>query len=126
MHPKTIWLFGLPCSGKTTIAKQLIKGVKSIHLDGDIVRATLCSDLGFSPEDRMINIRRIAQVCQILNEQGITCTCSFVTPLESHREALRGIIDNLQLVYVNCPLDDCIERDVKGMYKKAKTGEILL
>ena len=125
---KTIWLTGLPCSGKTTIAeavveKMLLHGQHVISLDGDDVRNTLNSDLGFDEKDRYENLRRIACMCEILNSKGITTICSFVSPTERLRKALDNISD-LQLVYVKASPEICAKRDVKGMWKKAKNGEI--
>ena len=126
---KTIWLTGLPCSGKTTIAKALYvemeeKGYNVICLDGDDVRETLNSDLGFSEEDRIENLRRISHICNMLNQKGITVIASFVSPTESLRSILKDNIEKLSIIYVNCSVDLCIMRDVKGMYKKALAGEI--
>lgn len=125
----TLWLTGRPCSGKTTIAEALEKKLKVeefpvAHLDGDDVRKGLCSDLGFSKEDRNENLRRIGHVSKLFNRKGNYVLASFVSPLEEYREMLDGIIDNFKLVYVNASLDECIKRDVKGMYAKALKGEM--
>jgi len=122
----TIWLTGLPCSGKTTICKQLkhkIKG-KVIHLDGDVVRNGLCSDLKFSPEDRKENLRRISHLCEILNKEGITVVASFVSPTKDARSIIKSIISNLKMIHVDCSIEKCVERDVKGMCAKAIDGKI--
>jgi adenylylsulfate kinase len=125
---KTIWLFGLPCSGKTTIAKKLTSNMNehypTIHLDGDVVRKTICKEFGFSAIDRTNNLIRVADMCEILNDQGVSTVCSFVTPLKGQRELLKAYIKFIEMIYIDCPLGVCAERDVKGMYAKAKTGEI--
>ncbi|WP_224270946.1 adenylyl-sulfate kinase [Haloprofundus salinisoli] len=123
MSGETIWLFGLPCSGKTTLAEGLI-GPSTVHLDGDYLRDTLNSDLGFSKEDRTENLRRAAGVAQALNEQGFDVVASFITPYRSQRELIAETIDDVSFVYVNAPVEVCEERDVKGMYEKARKGEI--
>ena len=123
MSGTTIWLFGLPCSGKTTLAEGLI-GPSTVHLDGDYLRNTLNSDLGFSKEDRTENLRRAAGVAQALNEQGFDVVASFITPYRSQRELITEMIDDISFIHVNAPLDVCEERDVKGMYEQARKGEI--
>ena len=119
----TTWLFGLPCSGKTTLAEGLI-GPKTVHLDGDYLRDTLNSDLGFSKEDRTENLRRAAGVARALNDQGFDVVASFITPYRSQRELIAETVENVSFVYVNAPLEVCEERDVKGMYEQARAGEI--
>ncbi|WP_306061389.1 adenylyl-sulfate kinase [Natronococcus wangiae] len=123
MSGETIWLFGLPCSGKTTLAKGLI-GPRTVHLDGDYLRDTLNSDLGFSKEDRTENLRRAAGVAQALNEQGFDVVASFITPYRSQRELIAEKIENVSFVHVNAPVEVCEERDVKGMYEQARKGKI--
>lgn len=125
----TLWLTGLPCSGKTTIAKRLKeeldnRGYKAISLDGDDVRGKLNADLGFSEEDRRENLRRIAHVAKLFNQNGNFVIASFVSPTNEYRNAVKEIIGNFKLVYVNCSIKTCEKRDVKGMYKKARKGEI--
>ena len=119
----TTWLFGLPCAGKTTLAEGLI-GPKTVHLDGDYLRDTLNSDLGFSKEDRTENLRRAAGVARALNDQGFDVVASFITPYRSQRELIAAELEDVSFVYVNAPLEVCEERDVKGMYGKARAGEI--
>lgn len=123
-----IWLTGLPCSGKTTIALKLKETLeKELHrvelLDGDTVRKNLCADLGFSKEDRDENIKRITLVSSYLSQRAITI-CSFVSPYKNARGNARNRISNFIEVFVDCPIEICIDRDVKGMYAKAIKGEI--
>jgi adenylylsulfate kinase len=130
----TIWLTGLPCSGKTTIANALMeklnsdlslnRGIDFINLDGDDLREKLNSDLTFTPEDRKENLRRVGHVAQLFNSKGINVICSFVSPNEELRDEALTHLDNSFLVFVNCSAEKCAERDVKGMWKKAKSGEI--
>lgn len=123
MSGETTWLFGLPCSGKTTLAEGLV-GPKTVHLDGDYLRETLNSDLGFSKEDRTENLRRAAGVAQALNEQGFDVVASFITPYRSQRELIAEKVENVSFLYVNTPIEVCEERDIKGMYEQAREGEI--
>lgn len=125
----TLWLTGLPCSGKTTLSKRLKEeldklGYKTVHLDADDVRNKLNADLGFSPEDRFENLRRVAHVAKLFNDNGNFVIASFVSPLEEYRRMVKEIIGNFKLVYVKCSLKACQERDVKGMYKSAGNGVI--
>jgi adenylylsulfate kinase len=125
----TLWLTGLPCSGKTTLGKRLKeeldnRGYKAVHLDGDDVRGKLNADLGFSDEDRMENLRRIAYVAKLFNENGNFVIASFVSPTDRLRKMVKEIIGNLKLVYLKCSVEICEKRDVKGMYVKARKGEI--
>ncbi len=131
MNPKgvTIWFTGLPCSGKTTLAKAVReelerRGYYVESLDGDVTRKYLSKGLGFSKEDRDENIRRVGFVCSLLTKAGAIVTAAFVSPYESIRQEIREQIKDFVLVYVRCPVEVCIERDVKGMYKKALAGEI--
>lgn len=126
-----VWFTGLPSSGKSTIAHkvemELYKlGVRTYTLDGDNVRHGLCSDLGFSPEDRAENLRRIAEMIKLFLDAGIVVLSAFVSPFEKDRERVRQIIgsDDFLLVYCRCPVEVCEKRDPKGMYAKAKRGEI--
>lgn len=123
MSGETTWLFGLPCSGKTTLAEGLI-GPSTVHLDGDYLRNTLNSDLGFSKEDRTENLRRAAGVAQALNEQGFDVVASFITPYRSQRDLIAETVEDVSFIYVNAPVEVCEERDVKGMYEQARRGEI--
>jgi len=129
MKGVTVWFTGLPCSGKTTLALKLSaelkkRGILCEDLDGDITRKYLSKGLGFSKEDRDENIRRVGFVCSLLTKHGAVTTAAFVSPYRSIREENRKLIGNYVEVYVKCSLDECIKRDVKGMYKKAIAGEI--
>jgi len=129
----TVFLTGLPCSGKTTIAKQFIKKWNGlitdqkfapIPLDGDHLRSGLTSHLGFSPEDRAENMRIVGHLAQLINDMQMNVICSFVSPTEALRQKALDSIKNPHVVYVKCSADKCAERDVKGMWKLAKEGEI--
>jgi adenylylsulfate kinase len=116
---RTVWFVGLPCSGKTTLAKRLQAEGDYIHLDGDVLRDGLCSDLRFSAEDRLENLRRAAEVAELLNQQGRNVVASFITPSKDAQVMVQTILSNFITVYVKCPVEVCIERDVKGMYALA-------
>jgi adenylylsulfate kinase len=126
-----VWMTGLSGSGKTTLAKYLERKLQSNGyftklLDGDNVRSGLNKGLGFSEEDRLENIRRIAEVSKLFLDGGVICINSFVSPTKDIREMAKGIIgehDFLE-VYINTPLEECEKRDVKGLYAKARKGEI--
>lgn len=125
----TAWFTGLPCSGKTTVADAVAdvlreRGYRVERLDGDIVRKDLTSDLGFSKEDRDENIKRVTFVSKLLSRNGVAVLATFVSPYRERRRKTREEIGNFVEVFVRCPVDVCIERDVKGMYKKALVGEI--
>jgi len=125
-----LWLFGLPSSGKTTLAKALrdhcqSTGYQVVLLDGDELRSGLCADLGYSDADRSENLRRAAQLARLLAAQGQLVICAFVTPKEHHRALVRQILGNaVRLVHIDCPLEVCISRDVKGLYAKAAAGQM--
>ena len=125
----TVWFTGLPCSGKTTIADKLAvilkeKGRKVERLDGDIVRKGLTRDLGFSKEDRDKNIERVTFVAKLLTRNDVIVLATFVSPYIARRQLSREEIGEYIEVYVKASVDECIKRDVKGMYKKALAGEI--
>lgn len=130
-HAKVIWLTGLSGSGKTTIGKGLeqalhAKGYLTQVLDGDNIRSGLNRNLQFSEEDRIENIRRIAEVSKLFMDCGIITINSFVSPTEQLRHMARDIIgaDDFVEIFINAPLDVCEKRDVKGLYQKARSGEI--
>ncbi len=125
----TIWFTGLPSSGKSTLAEMLDKRLKKMGhyvevLDGDVVRTNLSKGLGFSKEDRDINIRRIGFVCHLLTRNGTFAISAAISPYRETREEIREQIGDFVEVFVKCPLEECIRRDVKGLYKKALAGEI--
>jgi adenylylsulfate kinase len=128
----TVWLTGLSGSGKTTIAKMLVKmlrerGMRVERLDGDVVRQSLTRDLGFSKADRDTNIERVTFVAKLLTRNGVAVICSFISPYRERRAKTRREIEEggaFVEVYVECPVHVCAARDVKGMYAKAFRGEI--
>jgi len=127
-----VWFTGLPCSGKTTVADMVAKtleesGLKAQRIDGDVVRETLCKDLGFSDKDRITNMERISFVARMLAKNGIITLCSFVSPTDECREVVKNEVEKdctYMEVHVECPVGVCISRDVKGMYRKAMAGGI--
>lgn len=126
-----IWLTGLSGAGKTTIAVALEKALHSKGkltqvLDGDNIRAGINNNLGFSEEDRMENIRRIAEITKLFVNNGIITICCFISPTTNMRSLAKSIIgkNNFVEVYVNTSLETCEKRDVKGLYAKARKGEI--
>lgn len=128
---RVIWLTGLPCSGKTTLGMGLHtalleRGYAVRLLDGDITRKGLCRDLGFSPADREENIRRVAELSKLFANSGFITINAFITPTEALRQLAGEIIgaEDMVNVYVNAPLEVCENRDVKGMYRKARQGII--
>ncbi len=128
---RVVWLTGLSCSGKTTIAAELERelfgrGKLSYVLDGDNIRHGLCTDLGFSPEDRRENIRRIGEVAKLFADAGVICITAFISPYRADRDALRRSLPPGQFVevYLNVPIEVCEQRDAKGLYAKARAGEI--
>ncbi len=125
----TLWFTGLPSSGKSAVAEGLAeilreRGLKVERLDGDIVRKSLTRDLGFSKKDRDENIRRVTFVAKLLTRNGVAVLVSFISPYREIRAYAREEIGNFIEVYVKCPLEVCIERDIRGMYRKALKGEI--
>ncbi|GAA3563803.1 adenylyl-sulfate kinase [Snuella lapsa] len=128
---KAIWLFGLSGAGKTTLAKQVSQtyekaNIKTILLDGDILRNGINKGLGFCKEDRSENVRRIAEVCKLMLQVGTVPIVSAITPYESDRLKIMKVIgeENLVLVHVKCPIDTCESRDPKGLYALVRKGEI--
>ena len=125
----TLWFTGLVCSGKSVLADTLAddlkkRGMKVERLDGDIMRKSLTRDLGFSDEDRRRNIERVTFVAKLLTRNGVAVLASFISPFNDIREYSRNEIGTYILVYVKCPIEVCEQRDVKGMYAKARAGEI--
>ena len=124
-----IWITGLPASGKTTIAallKEYLDKTKtpSIILDGDEIRKTVSKDLGFSPEDRKEHNRRVIEIAKLLVKNQITAIIPLISPYRETRAMARKEIPNFIEVYTKASLETCIKRDPKGLYKKAKAGEI--
>ncbi len=127
----TLWFTGLSASGKSTVARrveQLLteRGCFSYVLDGDNIRHGLNKDLGFSPEDRTENIRRIGEVAKLFTDAGAITVTAFISPYREDRDRVRAIMDDGDFVevYVCAPLEVCEERDPKGLYKKARAGQI--
>ena len=126
-----VWFTGLPSSGKSTIAGEVehqlnAKGMRTYLLDGDNVRHGLNNNLGFSPQDREENIRRIGEVAKLFVDAGMITFVAFISPYRKDRERARNILEDGEFVevYVKCPVDICEQRDPKGQYQKAKKGEI--
>lgn len=125
------WLFGLSGAGKSTLANALIGDLRSrghavLGLDGDDLRAGLCTGLGFSDADRTENLRRAAEVAKLGSASGLCVVASFITPLESHRQLVAEILhrQKLSLIHVDAPLEVCRERDTKGLYAQAGKGKV--
>ena len=128
-HTIVIWLTGLSSSGKTTLGENLLSRLRTIGhsvemLDGDVMRRHLCKDLGFSKQDRDENIRRIGFVAELLAKNGIIAVVAVISPYRAAREEIRRRIPTFIEVYVNAPLGVCELRDVKGLYRKMRAGEI--
>jgi adenylyl-sulfate kinase len=124
-----VWLTGLPCSGKTTLGLALTGGLRargrqSEFLDGDVIRRELWSDLGFGKADREENIRRLGFVAALLARNGVVAVVSAVSPYRAARDRIRRESTEFLEVYVNAPLAVCEERDVKGMYRRARAGDL--
>lgn len=126
----TIWFTGLSGAGKTTLSHHVHealrdRGILNVEiLDGDVVRTHLSKGLGFSKADRDTNIRRIGWVCYLLTKHGIPNMAAAISPYRDVREEVRKMIGRFVEVYVKCPIEVCELRDVKGLYKKARTGEM--
>ncbi len=126
-----LWFTGLSGAGKSTLANEVEsllheKGKRTYVLDGDNVRQGLCGDLGFSDEDRVENIRRIGEVAKILVDAGSITLTAFISPFKADRQRARDLMPEAEFieVYCRCELSVCEDRDVKGLYKKARSGEI--
>lgn len=133
MFPKekgmTVWLTGLPCAGKTTLGRAITERLKAAgekveFLDGDTIRNELWRDLGFTKADREDNIRRIGFVAELLARNGIVAVVSAISPYRAAREEVQHKSSRFLEVYVNAPVEVCAQRDVKGMYEKARRGEL--
>lgn len=129
--PMTLWFTGFSGSGKSALANEVekrlsVSGRYTMLLDGDNIRMGLNKNLGFEPEDRIENIRRIAEVAKLMNDAGLIVLTSFISPFRSDRQNARRIIgeENFIEIYVSTPLDECERRDVKGLYRKAREGKI--
>lgn len=129
--PKTLWFTGLSGAGKTALANEIEKrlwkmGKHTMLLDGDNVRMGLNKNLGFKEQDRIENIRRVSEVAKLFNDAGLIVLASFISPFERDRENAREIIgrDDFIEIYVSTSLKECERRDVKGLYRKARAGEI--
>lgn len=125
----TLWLTGLPCAGKSTLASMIARELRQRScrvdvLDADVLRTTLCKGLGFSKSDRDENVARIGEACVTLNRHGVTAIAAAVSPYREARGLLRNVIPTFVEIFVRAPLAVCIERDVKGMYAKALSGRI--
>ncbi len=125
----TVWFTGLSGAGKTTVARRLQeiargRGLRVEWLDGDVVRTHLSKGLGFSKEDRDTNIRRIGFVCEMLSRNGVIAIAAAISPYRAIRDEVGSKIEHFVEVHAHCPLEVLIERDVKGLYKKALAGEI--
>jgi adenylyl-sulfate kinase len=126
----TLWFTGLSGSGKTTIGDKLIehfrnKGETVVLLDGDVLRDGLNKDLGFSIEDRHENIRRVSEIAKLLNTNDVIVIATFITPTNEIRKTVESIIPEVKFIYLDCDLYICEERDVKGLYRKAREGKIM-
>lgn len=127
----TLWFTGLSGSGKSTISVELEKALferkkHAFRLDGDNVRHGLNKNLGFSPEDRQENIRRIGEVSKLMVDAGLITITAFISPYREDRDNVRAMLDDDEFIeiYTQCSVEECERRDTKGLYKKARTGEI--
>lgn len=126
-----LWFTGLSGAGKSTLAHATEErlhrmGCHTFVFDGDNVRHGLCSDLGFSAEQRQENIRRIGEMSKLFIEAGVIALTAFISPFRADRERVRALVPHGEFleIYVECPLEECERRDVKGLYRRARTGEI--
>ena len=126
-----VWFTGLSAAGKSTIAHAVEKelhyrGIRTYVLDGDNIRHGLNANLGFSPDDRKENIRRIGEVARLMADAGVLTFAAFISPYREDRDAVRGLFkdDNFIEIYVKCSVEECERRDSKGQYKKARAGII--
>lgn len=126
-----LWFTGLSGAGKSTLAHAVEEelhqnGYRTFVLDGDNIRHGLCSDLGFTPEDRIENIRRVGEVAKLFMQAGIIVLTAFISPYHVERERVRGLVEHGDFIEIYCdsPVEICESRDVKGLYKKARAGLI--
>jgi adenylyl-sulfate kinase len=125
----TLWFTGMSGSGKSTLSALVATRLRAMGarvevIDGDVVRTQLCQGLGFSKDDRQENIRRIGFVCELLSRNGVIAIAAAISPYRACRDQLRSRIANFIEIYMQCPVEVLVERDVKGLYKKAIAGEI--
>lgn len=130
--PLSVWFIGLPCSGKSTLSQGIHpllirEGIRSRVLDGDLLRQGINSNLGFTLSDRYENIRRVAEINKLFLEEGYAILNALICPLQDMRDQVREIVgtEHYVEIFVNAPLNVCEKRDIKGMYKKARAGEIV-
>ena len=127
---KVFWLFGRSGAGKTTLARRLREGlidreIPVFYLDGDELRAGLCSDLAFTSEARLENHRRVAEMARLAADQGFNVVVATMAPQHAHRDIAKHVLDKrLVWIYVHAPLNICIERDPKGLYQRARAGNV--
>lgn len=131
LKPCVIWFTGYSGAGKSSLASEVEKqlaeqGIKTSLLDGDIVRTGLCKDLSFSKQDREENIRRVGHMAHQLVDAGLVVLCAFISPFRESRDNVRALFNEGEFieVFVDTPLQVCEQRDVKGLYKKARSGKI--
>jgi adenylyl-sulfate kinase len=125
----TLWFTGMSGAGKSTVSNLVVQSLRASGgsvelLDGDIVRTHLCKDLGFTRGDRDENVRRIGFVCELLSRNGVIAVVAAISPYRAVREEVRSRIQNFIEVYAECPIEVLVGRDVKGLYRKALSGEI--
>ncbi len=125
----TLWFTGMSGSGKSTLSSMVATRLRTMGarvevIDGDVVRTQLCRNLGFTKDDRQENIRRIGFVCELLSRNGVIAIAAAISPYRACRDELRSRIANFIEIYMHCPVEVLVERDVKGLYKKALAGEI--
>lgn len=130
-RPLLVWITGLSGAGKSTIANNLDielnkQGFHTFYLDGDNIRSGINNNLGFSPEDRKENLRRVAEIAKLMLDAGLVCIGAFIAPYEEDRNLVRDIVgeNNYFEIFMDTPLEICEARDVKGLYAKARRGEI--
>lgn len=131
MSAHCYWITGLPASGKTSLARALAENIQqegqcAFVLDGDELRKGLCADLGLSDADRSENIRRAGEVAHLMVQAGVTVCCAFVSPFHADRERVRALFDPARFseIHLDTPLEECIRRDPKGLYARARAGSL--